>query len=83
MEREVKLIQWLFFVLRHLKISAAFLFIMYVHVKNEVPSQAVKACGKIEVKCHAFLTSVLDGSKWSASSLCHFSPGNKLPLPVE
>jgi len=62
MEREVKLIQWLFFVLRHLMISAAFLFVMYVHVKNEVPSQTMKAFGKSEVRCHAFLTSALDGS---------------------
>jgi len=40
-------------VLHHLKIPAAFLFIMCMHVKNKVPSQAVKACGKMEVKCHA------------------------------
>jgi hypothetical protein len=77
MEREVKLIQWLLLVLCHLEISAAF----FVYNVNEVPSQAVKACGKMEVKCHAFLTLALDGSG-QLQVFATLAQGNSFPCQL-
>jgi hypothetical protein len=34
----------------------------------------------VEVKLHVFLTSALDGSKWSASCLGHFTLGRMAPI---
>jgi len=33
----------------------------------------------VEIQVHTFLTSALDGGKWSASHPCRFTPGEKSP----
>jgi hypothetical protein len=35
----------------------------------------MKACGGVDVYIHVFLTSVLVGDEWSASSSGRFTPG--------
>jgi hypothetical protein len=37
--------------------------------------QATKAYGRVEIKLHSFLTSVLNGSEWSASCTGRFTLG--------
>jgi hypothetical protein len=37
----------------------------------------MKTCGGMEVEPHAFLTSALDGGKWSASRPGRFTPGTQ------
>jgi len=46
----------------------------------------MKTAGKEEVQLHAFLSSVLDGGKWSDSNPGHFTPEEKplsSSLPIE
>jgi len=36
----------------------------------------------VEVYLHAFLTSAIDGSLWSASRPARLTPGKDLPVPI-
>jgi len=51
-----------------------------VPVLNEVPRH--EEVWGMEVKLHAFLTSALDGGKWSASRPCRFTPGKSAPFTI-
>jgi hypothetical protein len=42
----------------------------------------MKAYGGVDVYIHVFLTSELVGGERSASSPGHFTPGDKLPVPI-
>jgi hypothetical protein len=45
---------------------------------------AIKTYGEADVSSHAFLTSALDGSEWSASRPGHFTPWEKGPTaPIQ
>jgi hypothetical protein len=39
----------------------------------------MKAYGGGDVYIHIFLASALAGGEWSASSPCHFTPGERAP----
>jgi hypothetical protein len=38
---------------------------------------------RVEVQIHTFLTSALDGGKWSASHPSHFALRKKVPVPLD
>jgi hypothetical protein len=42
----------------------------------------MKTYGGVDVWVHIFLTSTLDGGKWSASCPGKFTPKDKAPLPI-
>jgi len=49
------------------------------HTLCLIKHYAMKMYLGVEVKCHGFLTSALDGSKWSASHSRHIKSMGKSP----
>jgi hypothetical protein len=39
----------------------------------------MKMYGGVDILIHVFFTLALAGGEWSASHLCHFTPGNRPP----
>jgi len=57
-------------------------YVWFIWVKFSVgltKYHTMKTYGGMEVCTHAFLTSALDGSKWSASWAGRFTPGKRAP----
>ena len=51
--------------------------------KVEVPVQAIKVHGEVEVQLHFFLISSLDGGEGSAARMGRFTPGEKPSVPIK
>jgi len=49
------------------------------NIKNVAPVCATHTYGRVEIQFHSFVISVLDGCKWSASSLYLIHPQGKEP----
>jgi hypothetical protein len=69
-------------LLQAFRVSPWTLFQTWVKVKLSLcltKHHAVKMYGGVEVQIHVFLTSVLDGGKWSVSRPRRFTPGERAP----
>jgi hypothetical protein len=43
---------------------------------------AMDAYGGVDIWIHIFLTSALVETEWLASRHCHFTPGERAPVPI-
>jgi hypothetical protein len=87
MESRIKLVTALYYLLLELgskTICATVPPCKAVPVKGKfVPVNGIKVDGRVEVQVHSFLTSGLDGVKWSVSCLGCFTPADSPPTEQE